>query len=477
MEAKEKEKDLEKVREESKKHSIKEAIFSSASVGAGENYVGAYAVALKASAAEIGLLTSLPNLLAPLAQLITSRIMKKVSRKKICDKGILLQALMWLPMAFLSYLYIKNTSFSPFILIIFYTLYAAFGNFVVPAWSSWIGEFVKKREINGFLGMRNKLGSVSTLIGIITAGIILDVLRRVGAWKGDNNIVFFGFGLIFLSAFLCRLVSRSHILKQHEPEFRFKQESYFSFISFIKEAFHRPYGKFAVYVSLMIFAANIAGPFYTIYMLRDMGFSYLQFMLMQVASTAATFFYMPLWSIFAERYGNIHTMRITGYMIPILCFLWPISIFLPSPFNFYFLIATNFYAGLSWAGFNLSAGSYLYDATSSEKRSLCSAYSNILNGIGVVIGATLGSLIITYSKISFMNVIMFVSIISGIIRLVASFVMIPKLDEVRQIEEKPMWQTTPLLSQILEFQSTFSSYFPFPEIAKIKKNNKINKHV
>jgi MFS family permease len=145
---------------------------------------------------------------------------------------------------------------------------------------------------------------------------------------------------------------------------------------------------------------------------------------------------MPLWGEFAAKYGSIYTLKITGFLMPMLCFLWPLSILLPQPLNFYFLLGVNFFGGSAWAGFELASSNFLFDASIPERRSLCTAYSNILFGFAVIIGTTVGGLLISNLKISFINVIMFVSLISGIARYTVSFIMTPRLREVREIKFK-----------------------------------------
>lgn len=437
--------------EKSKKYSLKDAGFVNGTVGFGDNYISAYGVALNASPTQIGLLTSMPNLFAPFAGLMTHKFMEKNPRKKIFGLSILLQSLMWLPIIFVSFLFLKNITYAPLLLVLFYTIYALFGNFASPAWISWIGDLVIGKESGRFFGLRNKIGGVTALISMIIAGLILDLFRKTSAI--NSSYVFIGFGLIFFIAMIFRFVSRHYVLKQYEPEIKLKKENYFSFSQFLKAIPKSNYGRFALYISLIVLATNIAGPFYTIYMLRDLGFSYFYFMLIQVAAALALFLFMSKWGNFSDRYGNIITIKITAYLVPIVCFLWPVSVFIAMPFKFYFLMTINFFSGFAWAGFNLAAGNFVFDAATPQKRGLCSAYSAVMNGFGVVIGTTIGSLIISYSNISFMNVILFVSLVSGIARFLVSFAMVSEIKEVREVENKPRWNVVPFASEIYNIHS------------------------
>lgn len=454
---------IEKKKKEARENSLKDAVYVNATAGFGDNYISAYGIALGASPTEVGFLTSFPNLIGPLSQMLTSRVMLRVSRKRIFSSAILLQSLTWIPIILLPIFFFQDIKYTPFLLVIFYTIYAAFGNFAAPAWSSWIGDLVPRKEIGRFFGKRNSLGSISALIAMVLAGLILDFSGKNAVFK-ENQTVFMGFGIIFFLAMLCRFLSRHFVLKQHEPEFRFQKAHYFSFLKFVKSAPKRNFGRFAIFITLVLLATNIVAPFYAIYMLKDLGFSYLQFMLINVFATIATFLFMPLWGKFADEYGNVKTLKITSFMTPVACFLWPLAVFLSPPFQFYFLLLANFFAGFAWAGFNLAAGSFLYDATTAEKRSLCVAYSSILNGFGIVIGASLGGFLVSHLKVSFINVIMFVSLISGIVRYIVSSLIIPKVKEVRIVEAKPTWEAVPLFSQILAVPVYIQNIFPLRTI-------------
>jgi MFS family permease len=455
---------IEQRKKKARENSLKDAVFVNGTAGFGDSYISAYAIALGASPTEIGFLTSLSNLVGPLSQIFTSHLMLKTSRKKIFSISILLQSLMWIPIILLPFLFLREIKCTPLLLVICYTIYTAFGNFAAPAWSSWIGDLVPKKEIGRFFGKRNSLGSISALISMVLAGLILDFSRKIPVLKKEQT-VFLGFVIIFFLAMICRFLSRHFVLKQYEPEFRFQKANYFSFLKFVKSAPKRNFGKFSISIALILLATNIAAPFYAIYMLKDLEFSYFQFMLINVFAAIATFLFMPLWGKFADDYGNVNTLRITSLMVPIGCFLWPLSLFLDHPLQFYFLLLTSFFAGFAWAGFNLAAGNFLYDATTAEKRSLCVAYSNILNGLGIVIGASLGSFLISRLKVSFMNIIMFVSLISGVARYIVSYLIIPKVKEVRVIEARPGWKAIPLFSQILVLPVYIQNIFPLKTIA------------
>lgn len=85
-----------KAKERTMNISIKEGSFAGISLTFGDNYIIPFALALQASSAQVGVLSSLVGIVSPTAQILGSRMMEKYSRRQILTKWVFLQALMWL---------------------------------------------------------------------------------------------------------------------------------------------------------------------------------------------------------------------------------------------------------------------------------------------------------------------------------------------------------------------------------------------
>jgi MFS family permease len=468
-------KEIQEKIKKSKSFSLKDSAAVNATAGFGDTFISPYMIAMGAQNSQIAALTSVPNLIAPLAQLFTSKFMEKYSRRKIFGISILIQCLMWIPIILVSLLFLKNIKVAPILVVIFWTIYCGFANFAAPAWSSWIGDLVKKEEAGRFFGLRNKIGGICALISMLIAGLILDKFQLLAKITNTQAWIFAGFAFIFLLAMTFKLISRHYVLQQYEPNFKFEKEYYFSFFDFIKKASTNNYGRFSIYVAFVVLTVNIAGPFYAVYMLRVLNFTYIQYMLISVFTTIATFIFMPIWGRFTDKFGNIKTLRITGFLIPVICFAWMVS---PKfIWFFYFILAANFFSGFAWAGFNLAAGNFVYDSATPQRRSLCVAYSSVLNGLGVFTGATIGGLLASSlpTTVFTLHRLIFISLISGIARYLVSIIMVNKLKEVRTVESRVSWKDVPLVSEIYQLNNNIVREFPIiikKPFKKIKIRNK-----
>jgi MFS family permease len=82
----------------------------------------------------------------------------------------------------------------------------------------------------------------------------------------------------------------------------------------------------------------------------------------------------------------------------------------------YLLIVPSIIGGVSWAGFHLAAGNFIYDNVNPKKRGLAISYYNMFIGIGTFLGAGLSALLIKYWEISLVEPIIAIFFLSAIIR-------------------------------------------------------------
>jgi len=414
-----------KLKEKAKKISIKEGSFATVQGGFGESYITPYAIALNSSNAMIAFLSSFPGLLGPLSQWFGSRLIEKYTRKKLVLFAILFQALMWLPIMLLSFLFWKGilTGYLPLLLIVFFSAYVVFGNLASPAWFSWMGDIVEEKERGKYFSTRNRITAVISIICAVTSAFFLDFFKK-------HSFLLVGFSIFFFLSMIARLISRALFKKQYEPKIKLREGYYFSFWQFLRKASSNNFGKFAIFRAFFGFAVNIAAPFFAVYMLRDLQFTYATYIIITFSATVFSVLVMPLWGKFSDRFGNYQVMRITLFLIPAIPILW---IFSSSPY--YLILVAQLVDGIGWAGFNLASANFIYDSVTPPKRGLAVSYFNVLNGVGVFLGASLGAFLVEYVSLSFINTILFIFIISGVARLIAGFAMSSHIKEVRKVEK------------------------------------------
>jgi MFS family permease len=423
---------IEQEKLKSRNTSIKEGSAYSVMDGLGHKYVTPYALAVGANNTQIGILSSLPPLVGSFSQLGTIRLMEHVSRKKITFIAAFLQAVMWLVMLGVGALFfVKGVQgpLTPLLVILSYTFLFVFGSMIAPAWTSWMRDLVPNK-CGSFFGYRNRVIGFVLLVSMLIGGFILDYFK--------HTKVFLGFIIIFSLAFLFRTISSFLFLRQHEPRLILSHQRV-SFREVLRLLLRENFGRFIFFQTAMSFVVGIASPFFTVYLLKDLGFSYTDFIIVTLASAGMSMLFMPVWGKFADRFGNLRTLKITGFLIALVPLLWlfiPLFIRGNPDLVIPFLIFAEGFSGLVWAGFNLASANFIFDAVSRENTPAYTAYFNIFNNMGLFVGALLGGLL-SYSSFHLWGFsgILFVFVLSGIGRFLIAFLLIHSVKEARKVRK------------------------------------------
>jgi len=183
---------------------------------------------------------------------------------------------------------------------------------------------------------------------------------------------------------LFRFLSFYFLSRMYEPPLARQKPNAAGLTHMIKNLGSSNVGRFTVFVALIYFAIMLAGPFFSVYMLRDLKLSYLTFTLINSSATVATLIFLPFWGRRADRAGNLKIIRITGCLLPIVPLLWLVST------NPLYLICANAFSGFAWSGFDLACVNFLYDASDPETRTKRIAIYNSIANVAFSLGALAG---------------------------------------------------------------------------------------
>ncbi|HVY01726.1 MAG TPA: MFS transporter [Candidatus Nanoarchaeia archaeon] len=438
--------------------SIKEGASSSVMSGLGDSYISAFMVELTKNPLLIGLISSLPGLLSPIAQIYGSRLMEKHPRKKIVSRSALIHGLMWIPIAAIALLFYLNilTPKLPYFLLIAYTSLAILGAIGGPAWFSWMGDIVHEKERGKYFGKRNRIIGFCSLSVFFLASFLLDFFKTKG-------MVMIAFMIMFLVASGFRVFSYTLFKKKYEPELKLTKDYYFSFWQYITR--YGNFLKFSIYQSAFYFSLMISSPFFTYYMLDHLKFSYLSFTLVSISSTLFYLMTLPIAGKFSDKYGNIKMLYVSSLGFALYPLLW---LFVSSPLGL--ILLPQLVIGVSTAGFTIASTNFIYDTVTPQKRGICAAYMSVLVGLGIFVGSMTGGFILKTVNFSWIQPIFFVFIVSAILRFLVTIIFVPKIKERRQYQEKgKLFYVTQIFrlttgegrNLVVNMQNQFSKMIPF----------------
>jgi MFS family permease len=363
---------------ESLRASFKDGLSAAFMAGVTDHYSTPAALFLGATVQQVGLITALPNLLSSLSQFFAVRVIYWVGgRLKLLVRLVLSQASLVLCIATLPVL---GISYRVEILLMLLILIAICGGLAGPAWGSLMSDYVPADKRGRYFGWRNRTVGMVTVGSIVVSGLLLNFFGELLSAAA--------FSTIFLLAALARYLSGYFISRMDEPPHRKDPASDFTFLMFVRRFRESNFLKFVLFSGSLTFATYLAAPFFAVFMLRDLQFSYLTYMTLQVASSLAALTALPVWGKHGDLVGNVGVLRLSSLLVAFLPVFWLVS---HDPL---YLMLVQIISGFSWSGVTLSAGNFIYDAVTPQKRVRCIAYYNVINGLALFLGSAFGGYLV-----------------------------------------------------------------------------------
>ena len=437
------EQDLE---EPSRRYGLRDGACQAITQGSGEQYLSAFALLLGASPLHLSVLSALPQLIGTGAQLASVKLLRWFpDRKALIRAGTAGQALSWLPILLLPLLFPQS---GPLLLILSTTVYFACNQFTTPTWNSFIADHLNEHERGTYFARRATIMASLSFGALCAAGWLLSL------WQ-DHSHSWIGFALIFAAAGAARWMSAAALVKVddvHATPHLDPSPSFRRFLAGTSLSFRR----FLLFSGMMHAAVLIAGPFFVLYMLRDLHLAYWGYGAWLAAGILGQLATLSAWGRFADRFGNKALLTVTGFMVPFLPMLYLAGT------NLGFLLFVNFMGGVTWGGLALGLQNYVFDAVRPEDRAKAVATYSTINAVGWCLGALMGSWLVgalpsritigQYSHELSSNLPL-VFFVSGLLRLAVSSSFLRTFHEARAVEQAPFTQLVwelPLLKPLAQ---------------------------
>ena len=236
-------------------------------VGIGETYLPAFVLALSGSQLACGLVSTLPLLAGAVLQLVSPWVVQRLGayrRWVVCCAAI--QACVFLPLLIAALL---GTIAVPLVFMLA-AIYWGAGMASGSAWNAWMETLVPERLRVRYFARRSRISQWGLLAGFVAGGLMLQV-----AAGGRFQIRAFAF--LFLAAAVARFLSASFLFSQHEPLPPGKRLHSPPLGKLIASLAHDTNGPLLVYLLAAQAGVQIAGPYFTPFMLGHLGLNYFHY--------------------------------------------------------------------------------------------------------------------------------------------------------------------------------------------------------
>jgi MFS family permease len=263
------------------------------------------------------------------------------------------------------------------------------------AWNSWMRDLVPPSEYGRFFGRRTAATTAVSIVMAFVGGLAVD------AWKNHfPNDSALGYSFLFALSALIGLVGVYLLhLTPERPMPRGREHAHF--LELLAAPFHDDnFRHLILFLSSWNFAVNLAAPFFTVYMLKTLGYDMAVIIALTIVSQLSNLAALGIWGTLIDRFSNKAVLRISAPLFLACILAWTFTgVPWAQPIMLYLLGAIHVLMGLATAGVALASGNIAmklspegeataYLAANSVVTSICAAAAPILGGYGADFFAT-----------------------------------------------------------------------------------------
>ncbi|WP_156319823.1 MFS transporter [Bacillus sp. FJAT-18017] len=353
------------------KLSIYHGLASTVSTTAVNGYIPLFAISvLGATNEQMGLITSLPSIVAMLALIPGALWLNKAkSKKNFAVISTLATRLMFMLILFIPFV---DQPYSASLLVFLIAALNFPGALSGLSWQTLIGDLIPEKRRGDFFSTRNRWVTIAAMAVTFGTGFFLQQFAKDDA---------FPYQILFVIGFVFALVEVYYLYKhQDSPAVVTKTENPLQKRKFSMDVFrHKPFLSFLVCAVLFNIGAQMAWSLFSIYHIRDVGATALWFSFFSVTNQLAQIISVKWWAKAADKHGNIMILFIAAAGMATAPILTMLST------NLYYLTALNFWIGLFVSGTNLLLFNQLLKATPEVNRAgYLANYQFILSIIGFI---------------------------------------------------------------------------------------------
>ncbi|WP_178133862.1 MFS transporter [Vineibacter terrae] len=311
-------------------------------------FLAGLAVEIGASNAAIGLLAAVPfavQLLQLPAVVLVERLR---ARRAICTWSAGIGRCFLLGAAVTPLLGAAGGMAALIALLALHQALAAIGG---CAWNSWMRDLVSAAEHGRFFGQRTAATTALAIALAFLGSFVIDT------WKGalpDHPAL--GYSVLFVLSALIGLFG-VYLLSITPDQPMVPVDKRLHPFEMLSAPFRdQNFRRLIIFLSSWNFAANLAAPFFSVYMLKSLGYGMTTVMTLTIVSQLSNLAALGLWGALIDRFSNKALLRVCAPLFLACTLAWSLT-GLPwlQPLTIYLLLAIHVLMGIATAGMALAS--------------------------------------------------------------------------------------------------------------------------
>jgi MFS family permease len=371
---------------------VSTAMFSVTSSG----ILAAFALILGANNLQIGILAAIPFITQPLQIPAIFLVERFRRRKAIALLSWTPAQLMWIPMALIPFFVADlPNQLAVTLLLLFLAVRGVMAAVTGTAWNSWARDLVPQHILGSYFSRRLALATTASIIFGLAGAFFVDFWQ--GQTSAGNEI--FGYSFVLLAgAIFLGMASPLFMSLQPEPLMPQLSGPQPSMGETLAPPFRdRNFRQLVNFLFFWAFSANLAVPFFTIYMLQVLQFPLTGVIALNILAQITNVLFVRVWGPFADRFGSkvVLSIAVSLYLLVILGWVFttqPDRHFLTVPL----VIGLQIFAGIAAAGAGLTVGTIGLKLAPQGQATSYMAVASLATNLGAGLGPLAGGFFADY---------------------------------------------------------------------------------
>ncbi|MBB5711489.1 MFS transporter [Sphingomonas xinjiangensis] len=167
------------------------------------------------------------------------------------------------------------------------------------AWSAWMRDLAPEDRLGWVFARRTSFAAAISLVAGIAAAVVLDRTPEGSWWRSVT------FGALYGLGFVSGLVSAWLTARIPEPAMPPQPDVQLGLMALLREPLtDRNFRQLTIFLAAWQFAINLATPFFTVFIVQQLGFDMTFVMVLSVVSQLSNLIALRNWGALADRFAN-----------------------------------------------------------------------------------------------------------------------------------------------------------------------------
>ena len=321
----------------------------------GSGFLAAYALLMGANNFQIGILAALPFLVQPTQIFMITAVERFKMRKALSVSSWALAQAIWFPIALIPVFIETPSALAVSALLGLVALRSLLSSARNAGYNSWLRDLIPSNILGGFFSRRLSLGTSGAIVFGLGASFFVDFWNTQN--PGDAGV--YGYTIAMLAgAIFIGMASPVFMALVPEP----LMQTPVGGRPPLRESLTMPlrdrnFRQLMNFLFFRGFTANLAIPFFAVYMLERIGLPLTAVIALTVVSQLTNILFLRVWGPMADRLGSKVVLSVCSSLLLLVILGWTFTT-LPDrhAMTIPLLAILHVFAGIAIAGINVAAG-------------------------------------------------------------------------------------------------------------------------